>query len=124
MREVRCSTFLRDLGLLDKSPLTINIIKANIEGAEWDLISDLDEHDLFGLFDIYLGADQWTADMLKCTDLLDRVGEAKRILVRRGVTVYPWCMGTDNYPMQAGNYDLLAAIRRYVAVGEPDLVHA
>lgn len=38
-----------------KKEPAINILKANISGAEWDLLNDLSQHELFGAFDLYLG---------------------------------------------------------------------
>jgi FkbM family methyltransferase len=114
VNEKRFSVFLRELRLDVRLPDTVNIIKANIEGAEWDLIQDLEANDIWDLFDIYLGDDQWTADMKKCAPLLDKIGDARRILNQRIIRVLPFCMGTENYPNQLPNYDLLTEIRRKI----------
>lgn len=108
--ETRFSEFIRGLGLDRKDPQTVNILKANIEGAEWDLICDLEASGMWGLFDIFLGSNQWTADMAKCTDLLPFIAKARRILDGHGVVVKPFCMGTANYPDQPPNCDLRAEI--------------
>lgn len=120
VQEMRFSSFLRGLGFTDRArdSKTINIIKANIEGAEWDLICDLEANGLFGMFDIFLGTDQWTGDMKKCTDLLTFVSKARSILDRHGIIVEPFCMGTENYPDQPPNVDLLAKIRNIVHLAD------
>lgn len=58
----RFSTFLCDLGLFPKPENSVAILKVNIEGAEWDLIRDLDRSNLFGYFDLVCCA---TADPIQ-----------------------------------------------------------
>lgn len=94
----RLSTFIRDLGLIPKPKNTIAILKVNIEGAEWDLIRDLDRSNLFGYFDMICcpNADPvhegepvfgWglTRDMCKVPSLSQCVKEAQEILRKHGV---------------------------------------
>ena len=111
VRECVFSGMLKLMGLDQRNDRTVNIIKANIEGAEWDLIQDLGASGLWGLFDLYLGSDQWTADMGKCHSLLPFMAKARGILDAAGVQVKPFCLGGPNYPPASDNVDLIAEIR-------------
>lgn len=108
------SSILADAQLDHRNEKTVNIIKANIEGAEWDLIQDLEANDLWSLFDLYLGSDQWTMDMGKCHSLLPFIANARNMLDRRGISVKSFCLGTKNYPAAKDNVDLKEEIRRLI----------
>lgn len=112
VKECVFSEMLRSLGLDRRGERTANIIKANIEGAEWDLIQDLNKSGLWRLFDLYLGADQWTADMGKCHSLLPFIAKARTILDSAGISVNPFCLGGPNYPPDANSVDLRMEIQR------------
>jgi FkbM family methyltransferase len=112
VREIMFSSWLRDLELDARPEQTINILKANIEGAEWDLIQDLEKNYLWGLFDVYLGSEQWTGDMRKCHSLLPHIAEARRILDSHDITVKPYSCGTDNYQMTIPCTDLAVEVRQ------------
>lgn len=71
-----------------------NILKANIEGAEYDLVLDLDESSLFGEFDLLIGStDGWMTDMHKVKSLCDKISQVKEILDRNQVTVHSYFDG-------------------------------
>jgi hypothetical protein len=120
--EIRFSDWFTELGFREKTATTVNVIKANIEGAEWDLIEDMEQAGLFPFFDIFLGTDQWTTDMRKCHSLLSRVAKAKMILASHGVTTLSYCCGTENYPNVPSCVDLAIEVRK--AVEERSLVEA
>lgn len=89
----RMSTWLGGMGFLPKPARTINIIKANIEGAEWDLMRDLDQQQLFGFFDLFCGPKHnqgWMTDMRKVPSLQSHVDGAKSILDKNGVQVHKY----------------------------------
>lgn len=109
------SAFLSQTRLNERNDKTVNIIKANIEGAEWDLIRDLEANGLWGLFDLYLGSDQWTMDMGKCHSLLPFIAKARGILDAAGVQVKPFCMGGPNYPAAKDNVSLAVETKRIMA---------
>lgn len=120
--EILFSEWFEGLGFHEKSPSTVNIIKANIEGAEWDLIQDLDVTGLFSLFDVFLGTDQWTTDMRKCHSLLSNVAKVEKILAKYNVLTMPYCCGTENYPPIVPCVDLAVEVRRVME--ERELVSA
>lgn len=89
----RMSSWLQDTGFLPKSAQTINIIKVNIEGAEWDLMRDLDQEQLFGFFDLFCGPKHnWglMTDMRKIPSLQPYVEAGWEILEKHGVQVYKY----------------------------------
>ena len=110
--EIRFSEWFDSVAMRSKNDHTVNLIKANIEGAEWDLIQDMEATDLFPLFDVFLGTDQWTTDMRKCHSLLSKVAVARDILDRHGIETKSYCCGTSNYPMTVPCTDLAVEVRR------------
>lgn len=82
----RLSTWLEENPL----PEGVNIIRANIEGAEWEVVHDMAEHDLFDTFQIYTGnQDYWTWDFQKVGELHDKRATMRTILKAHGVTITP-----------------------------------
>ena len=77
------------LSKFNKSPTDIYIIKANIEGAEYDLICDMHKHDLFKQFDLFLGTNGgWTKDMNKVPSLQGRIKKAEKIIAEHDIKIY------------------------------------
>lgn len=111
----RFSRWLREQSILPEAGPAVNIIKANIEGAEWDLIRDLDREDLFGKFDIFCGtgprAGGWVGDMSKVPSIAEYRLVADDILRRNGVVVEEW-HGTcqEMFDMRQG---ILCVLRRH-----------
>lgn len=71
---------------------SFNIIKSNIEGAEWDVWHDMVENDLVSAFDLWLGAkeghDGWSDDLYKIDGMRERAKALTAGLRDAGVTVY------------------------------------
>lgn len=80
---IKFSDFLRDHVPNFKD--SFNIIKCNIEGAEWMLINDLIENDLLKHFDVYCG--KWD-DVEKIEELKDKVEQYYKIFEDNGITVH------------------------------------
>lgn len=61
---------------LDKPGQSLNIIKSNIEGAEWEVWHDLMDSNLVPLFDLWLGPkegyDGWAEDFKKIKGMEDK----------------------------------------------------
>lgn len=85
----RISTFIQDI---KKSNNTINIIKANIEGAEYDVIKDLQMENKLDYFDYYIGAG-WTTDMYWIEELQSKIQEIKQILKNNNIKTYYFARG-------------------------------
>lgn len=86
---VRLSAWIRDAGLIPKPGNVVSVIRANIEGAEWDVISDLHRAGLLSYFDLYLGnKTNWWTDMMKVPSLHAHVPEMKRIMSGAGIVVH------------------------------------
>ena len=67
VKSIKFSTFLKNENIdLDNS---INILRVNIEGAEWDLINDIINNNLQNKIQIYLGAG---SDIEKVKELKDK----------------------------------------------------
>lgn len=110
----RMSTWLGGMGFLPKPARTINIIKANIEGAEWDLMQDLDLEQLFGFFDLFCGPKHnqgWMTDMKKVPSLQPHVEAAKSILDKNGVQVHKYIASPTGEPI-ANVIDMRKAISK------------
>lgn len=112
VQQMRFSQWMKVLP--EKDDRTIDILKANIEGAEWDLVRDLEENGLLGRFDLYLGSRPGRfSDVWKVRSLVD-AGDAARceeILSRRGIRVLRLGSPDPACP----NADLAAEIRRISA---------
>jgi len=63
---------------------SFNIIRVNIEGAEWDLMNDLDENNLIGCFNIYCGSFN---DVKKVGELHQHLKEYRRIFKKNNIKV-------------------------------------
>lgn len=90
---------------------SVNVLKVNIEGAEWDLVNDLEQAELFPAFDIYLasmGGEKAYNDISKCSELsaMGCVEECKDILARNDVVVEKFCYENVDHP----NIDMRQAI--------------
>ena len=67
VKALKFSSFLKENNIiLDNS---INIIRINIEGAEWDFFSDLDSNNLINSFSIFMGAGK--TDIYKVKELVE-----------------------------------------------------
>ena len=96
----RFSSWVESEGILPGTPASINIIKTNIEGAEWDLITDMDRHRLFEKFDIFCGpgprANGWIGDIGKVPAIRHLQSTAESILIKHDVIIQEWhgdCQG-------------------------------
>lgn len=81
-------------------PDTFNIVRFNIEGAEWDLIRDLIDTDTRKHVDMFLGA-QVGWDITKCAEIKDKVDEYFELLKVHDIRIHQWCADTP-----AANVDL------------------
>lgn len=91
-----------------KDERTINILKANIEGAEWDMLLDLEKNNLLNYFDIYLGSTAGCFnDISKIASLAKNgaVEKARRILKKAGIEILKF-----SYILTVPNVDLRALI--------------
>ena len=88
---IKLSTFLVDINL-KKEPNVVNILKANIEGAEYFVIKDLDATKMFTKFNYLIGAG-WVTDMKKCSTLKDKITEALSILEKHNIKTYYFARG-------------------------------
>jgi FkbM family methyltransferase len=86
------SEFFASLGEWDG----LNVLKANIEGAEMILVDDLARHDLFSRFCLLLGSNRkggWTQDMFKIPSLAGHIERVAGEMSRRGLVVKTFCGG-------------------------------
>lgn len=71
---------------------SFNIIKSNIEGAEWNVWHDLASSNLLGAFDLWLGSkeghDGWSLDLYKIADMHAQADELTRLAKEAGVSFY------------------------------------
>jgi FkbM family methyltransferase len=84
----------------------VNIIKANIEGAKWDLINDMSSHNLFERFDLLCGPGRrvngWLGDIGKVPSLKHLQKEAEDILRKHKVTIHELhASGLDRFDIGA-----------------------
>ena len=80
-----------------------NILKFNIEGAEWHLMNDLNDSGLLKYFKIYLGSH---LDMKKVSELHDYVKDYENILKTNNIKVEKF-VGSKN----SNNCDLVSLIK-------------
>jgi FkbM family methyltransferase len=70
----------------------VNIIKINIEGAEWHLINDIVENDIVKHFDLFFGTVDETVgpldDVSKIGELKDKVPEFNKILKENNIIIH------------------------------------
>ena len=71
-----------------------NILRFNIEGAEYPLFTQLVERDLLKHFDIVLGSPE--QDMLKVEELKDKHSEYRQLLADNNIRVLPYCYTLQN----------------------------
>jgi FkbM family methyltransferase len=110
--------WLRMNGLSPKPENDIWILKANIEGAEWDLICDLEETNAWGWFDICCGPAFVAADMGKVREL-ERLRHRAYSLVRNRLqNVYPFAVPTDNFPREDQSVDLGPLVQEIIDARE------
>ncbi|MBT3293809.1 MAG: FkbM family methyltransferase [Verrucomicrobia bacterium] len=92
--EVPCMRFSRWLkeNLPDDWTESFNIIKSNIEGAEWDLWHDLAENDLVPAFNLWLGTveghDGWSEDLRKISGMESQADALAAAIKEAGVKIY------------------------------------
>ena len=68
----------------------LNVLKANIEGAEMMLVNDMVKHDLFSRFCLLLGSNRrggWTQDMFKIPSLAGNIEKVDGEMSKRGLVV-------------------------------------
>ena len=114
--EVPCMKFSDWLKRVSqKDERTFNILKANIEGAEWDLVNDLHQNGLLGYFDLYLGSQPGRfSDIAKITSLREGGALEKHheILTRNHIGIRQFCHSRPNHQ---DNVDLNRELTRYAS---------
>lgn len=100
-----------------KTSCTVNVIKANIEGAEWDLLKELELHDLWSYFDIYCGPGFRLEDMPKCTVLHSKIAEAVTLVNAHIPTIYEYAVPTEAYPRKDKSVDLGPVVLNLITKG-------
>ena len=80
-----------------------NILRFNIEGAEWHLMNNLDEENLLKYFKIILGIN----DMHKISELEPNLNEYNKILEKNNIKIERYCENK-----QWLNVDLLKSIKQ------------
>ena len=93
-----------------------NIIKSNIEGAEWEVWHDLVETGMVSAFDLWLGAreghDGWADDLQKIDGMHDKAEILTAAFEKAGITTYrfsAWDKNIPNSDIPAVLHDTLAA---------------
>ena len=72
--ETECKKFSTFLSETDIQKNHFNIIKSNMESAEFELVSDIEANNLFDYFDVYTGnMDCWTNDIRKTESFDDQI---------------------------------------------------
>ena len=103
-----------------KDARTFSILKANIEGAEWDLINDLEKNSLFRQFDLYLSSKQgFYKDIAKVKSLADQGAPAKcqEILRTHGIHIQQFC---HTHQKTGGNINIGIELSRKARAIEMD----
>ena len=95
VKGIRFSDFLEKVS----APGDFNILRYNIEGAEWDLINDLLQRDMLKDIDVFCGSDVGK-DMGKVAELREKVAEHKQILEANGINVHYFC-GVETQSIKA-----------------------
>ncbi len=80
---IKFSTFLSNINLEDST----NILKSNIEGAEFDLFNDLEKNDLLKYFHLFLcpHPQGFSRDMRKIKSLSSKVSELDQLMKRNNI---------------------------------------
>ena len=82
---IRFSDFFRE----HASEKEFNILRFNIEGAEWDLLNDLVESGLVSAIDLFGGSDE--DDMAKVAELRDRRASRDELIQTHGIKIAYFC---------------------------------
>lgn len=94
---------------------SFNIIKSNIEGAEWEVWHDLEEARLVPAFDLWLGAreghDGWTEDFPKVAGMAGKVDELTAAFKAAGIYVYRF----SSFDRRIPNSDVASVLREALA---------
>lgn len=85
---------LSDFLIATVKPNDINILRFNIEGAEWLLINDLVQSGVYTWIDLYLGAGV-ADDIRKVDELKDKEEEYIKLLNDHDIQILPWCDGIE-----------------------------
>lgn len=92
-----------------------NIIKSNIEGAEWEVWQDLVEHNLVGAFDLWLGSreghDGWTEDFKKVAGMAEKAAALTAAFRSAGIYVYRF----SSFDKRIPNSDIPTALHQALA---------
>ncbi len=67
---------------------SFNIMKVNIEGAEWHLFRDMEKNDMIKHFDIFCGAGH---DVEKIGELSDKVDEYWKLIKKNNIVMHRFC---------------------------------
>lgn len=78
----------------------VNILKANIEGAEWDLFTDLLDSNMIGKFQIVCGTPRDCWDVRKVEHLKDKADALEARLTAAGVHVHRFSVH-EKHPIKA-----------------------
>lgn len=83
------SSFISSIDNLDQ--YDVKILKANIEGGEYDMLLDLDKNNSF-IFDFYIGSGDYPYSILddfrKVTELKSKTNEAKLIMDKNNIVAH------------------------------------
>ena len=97
----RFTEWLKQSGL-DKDHAVVNIIKSNIEGAEWEVWHDLMEQKLTGLFDLWFaskeGYDGWAVDLLKIDGMEEKAALLEDSFRQQDIYVHRFSSFDKNIP--------------------------
>jgi FkbM family methyltransferase len=88
-------------GINDLESFSLKILKSNIEGAEFDMLVDLEKSNLF-IFDLYLGSgpppNSILKDMYKFKHLICKIPEAIEIMKRNQIVSHCFSAYDENNP--------------------------
>jgi FkbM family methyltransferase len=106
----KLSDFIKDIDGFDE--YDVKILKANIEGAEYDMLQDLEENDSF-VFDLYLGSGpepySLLKDMTKIPSIKDKMPDAENIMDRNNIVSHRF-IGGSKQTGKKKNIDLVEKI--------------
>ena len=72
---------------------SINILRLNIEGAEWDVFRDITANGFYNNFDLICGT---CNDMIKVSALHDKVNEFDQLIRSHGIEIKPYARFARN----------------------------
>ena len=91
-----------------------NIIKANIEGAEWDVWQDLKTANLISNFSLWLGTkegyDGWSLDLKKIASMKSKASKLTEEMKALGVFVYRF----SSFTKRIANSDISAMVSKAI----------